>query len=100
MLISLYYCNSSSIAKTLLLQMPMVTFTQFHNELARVLGMCQCKDKPKSVITNQVEADLGETEYVSKSQNQMQCQNQCSIFPNQNLHSKLDACSGGKLTNA
>ena len=56
----LYDCKNSSIAKTLLLQMPMVTFTLFHNELARVLGMCQCKDKPKSVTTNQVEANLGE----------------------------------------
>ena len=63
----LYDRNNSSIAKTLLLQMPMVTFTQFCNELARVLGTCQHKDKPKSVTTNQVKADLGETESVSKS---------------------------------
>lgn len=34
----LYDCNSASIMKTLLLQMPKVTFTQFQNELARVLG--------------------------------------------------------------
>ena len=63
----LYDHNNSSITKTLLLQMPMVTFTQFHNELAQVLGTCQHKDKPKSVTTNQVEADSGETEPVSKS---------------------------------
>ena len=47
--------------------MPMVTFTQFHNELAQVLGMCQHKEKPKSVNTNQVEVNLGETESISKS---------------------------------
>ena len=34
----LYDCNSASIAKTLLLQMLQVSFTQFRNELARVLG--------------------------------------------------------------
>ena len=62
----LYDHNSSSIAKTLLLQMPTVTFTQFRNELAWVLGMHQHKDKPKSVTTNQVEADSGETESVIK----------------------------------
>ena len=37
----LYDCNSTSITKMLLLQMPKVTFIQFHNELARVLGTCQ-----------------------------------------------------------
>ena len=53
----LYDHNNSLIAKTLLLQMPTVMFTQFRNELAWVLGMCQHKDKLKSVNTNQVEAD-------------------------------------------
>ena len=62
----LYDCNNSSITNTLLLQMPTVTFTQFHDELPQVLGMHQHKDKPKSVNTNQVEVDLGETESVSK----------------------------------
>ena len=37
----LYDCNNASIAKTLLLQMPKVTFTQFYNKLARVLGTHQ-----------------------------------------------------------
>ena len=62
----LYDHNSSSIAKTLLLQMPTVTFTQFCNELAQVLGTHQRKDKPKSVTTNQVEANSGETKSISK----------------------------------
>ena len=37
----LYNRNSVSIAKTLLIQMPKVSFTEFHNELARVLGTHQ-----------------------------------------------------------
>ena len=41
----LYDRNSTSIAKTLLLQMLHVSFMQFRNELARVLGTCQCSSK-------------------------------------------------------
>ena len=37
----LYDKNSTSTAKTLLMQMPQMSFTQFRNELARVLGTCQ-----------------------------------------------------------
>ena len=37
----LYKCNSTSIAKTLLVQMQQCSFTKFCNELARVLGTCQ-----------------------------------------------------------
>ena len=37
----LYDHSNASIAKTLLLQIPKVTFTQFHNELARILGTHQ-----------------------------------------------------------
>ena len=37
----LYDCSNASIAKALLLQMPTISFTQFHNELARVLGTHQ-----------------------------------------------------------
>ena len=87
----LYDCNSSSIAKTLLLQMPTVTFTQFCNELAWVLGMHQHKDKPKSVTTNQVEADLGETESISKSHLKHNAKISAQSSQIQNLHSKLDA---------
>ena len=87
----LYDHNSSSIAKTLFLQMPMVTFTQFCNELAQVLGMHQHKDKPKSVTTNQVEADSGETESVSKSHLKRDAKIGAQSSQIQNLHSKLDA---------
>ena len=51
----LYYCNNTSIAKTLLMQMLQMTFTQFHNELAWVLGTCQWamnKASSKSVMTS------------------------------------------------
>ena len=37
----LYDHSNASIAKALLLQMPTVSFTQYRNELARVLGTCQ-----------------------------------------------------------
>ena len=87
----LYDHNSSSIAKTLLLQMPTVTFTQFRNELAQVLGTHQCKDKPKSVTTNQVEANLGETESVSKSCLKCNAKISAQSSQIQNLCSKLDA---------
>ena len=96
----LYDHNSSSIAKTLLLQMPMVTFTQFHNELAQVLGMHQHKDKPKSVTTNQVEADSGETESVSKLCLKHDAKISAQYSQIQDLHSKVRCCSGGKLKNA
>ena len=87
----LYNCNNSSIAKTLLLQIPTVTFTQFCNELARVLGMCQHKDKPKLVNTNQMEADSGETESVSKLRLKHDAKISAQSSQIQNLHSKLDA---------
>ena len=53
-------CNNGSIAKTLLKQMPQITFTQFCNELARVLGTRQCAVTKASVKT--VMEALAETE--------------------------------------
>ena len=41
----LYDRSNASIAKALLLQMPTVSFTQYCNELARVLGTRQCQNK-------------------------------------------------------
>ena len=41
----LYDCSNVSIAKALLLQMPTVSFIQYRNELARVLGTRQCPSK-------------------------------------------------------
>ena len=67
----LYNCNSTSIAKTLLLQMPHVSFTQFRNELAQVLGTHQHSSKSvtsKSVSVSAIRAKSEEEEPISKFQ--------------------------------
>ena len=59
----LYDCNSTFIAKTLLVQMQQCSFTKFRNELARVLGTCQraiSKASAKPVTTKSVEVKSGE----------------------------------------
>ena len=89
-----HYANhlyDSSITKPLLLQMPTVTFTQFCNKLAWVLGMLQHKDKPKSVNTNQVEVNSGKTESMSKLHLKRNAKISAQSSQIQNLHSKLDA---------
>ena len=66
----LYDHNSVSIDKTLLLQMPNVSFTQYRNELAQVLGTCQHSSKAvssKLVSVSAIRAK-SEEEPVSKSQ--------------------------------
>ena len=63
--------NNTSIAKTLLKQMPQITFTQFHNELARVLGTCQrtvTKASVKTIMAALVETESEEEGVVTKSQ--------------------------------
>ena len=52
----LYDHSNTSIAKMLLLQMPKVSFTQFRNELARVLGTRQYSTKTtgKSISTSTI----------------------------------------------
>ena len=67
----LYDRNSASIAKTLLLQMLHMSFTQFRNELARVLGTRQHSNKPSSsklVSVSAIRAESEEEEPISKSQ--------------------------------
>ena len=55
--------------KTLLLQMPKVTFTQFQNELARVLGTHQCsKGSSRVVSVSAVGTSSGGEEMPLKSQ--------------------------------
>ena len=84
--------NNASIVKTLLLQMPKVTFTQFHNELARVLGTHQCsKPSTKVVSVSTVESNLGND--VASSKNQQKCQKKMNAQSSQilDLRSKLDA---------
>ena len=80
--------------KTLLLQMPKVTFTQFRNELARVLGTCQCS-KPststKAVSVSTVESNLGNDVASSKAQQKCQKKTNAQSSQIQDLHSKLDA---------
>ena len=56
----LYDHSNASIAKALLLQMPTVSFTQYRNELARVLGTCQ--HPSKGVSTKAVSATQEGTE--------------------------------------
>ena len=66
--------------KTLLLQMPKVTFTQFHNELARVLGTHQCsKPSTKVVSVSTVESELGDEATPSKAK--QKCKAKVSADP-------------------
>ena len=63
--------NNASIAKTLLKQMPQITFTQFCNKLARVLGTCQCavtKASVKTVMATLAETESQEEAVMTKSQ--------------------------------
>ena len=88
----LYDHNSMSITKTLLIQMPKVTFTQFWNELAWVLGTCQHSKgnvKSVSVVSEGTESDEGE----AQSKSQQKCENKISAQSSQikDLHSKLDS---------
>ena len=68
----LYDCSNASIAKALLLQMPTISFTQYRNELARVLGTHQHPSKgvsTKAVSVIQEGTESGEEEKAgSKSQ--------------------------------
>ena len=66
----LYDWNSASITKTLLMQMPQMSFTQFHNKLAQVLGTHQQtgnKASAKTVTTSAVEAEPEEKSSPAKS---------------------------------
>ena len=56
--------SSVSIAKTLLMQMPQMSFTQFCNELSQALGTHQCAGTKASVKT--VSASAVETKSVEK----------------------------------
>ena len=87
----LYDHSNASIAKTLLLQMPKVTFTQFHNELARVLGTRQHpKSSFKAVSVSTMESESGDEAAPSKAQ--QKCKAKVSAQSSQiwDLNSKLD----------
>ena len=89
----LYDCNSASIAKTLLLQMPHMSFTTFRNELARVLGTHQLSNKlssSKSVSASAIGVESEEEETISKSQHQWDKKISAQSSQIKDLHTKLD----------
>ena len=70
----LYDCSNASIAKALLLQMPTVSFTQYRNELARVLGTHQ---RPvKGVCSKAISATPEETESEGREKSDLKSQQQ------------------------
>ena len=63
----MYDRSNASIAKALLLQMPSVSFTQYRNELARVLGTHQCPTKSVSSKSVSVTQEGNESEEEEKA---------------------------------
>ena len=86
--------SNASIAKTLLLQMPDVSFTQCRNELAQVLGTPQHSGKAvssKSVSVSEAGAESGEEEQaVSKSQRKREKKISAQSSQIKDLRMKLD----------
>ena len=80
----LYDHSNVSIAKALLLQMPTVSFTQYRNELARVLGTRQRPSKgvsTKLVSATQEGTESGEEEKsIPRSQHKRDRKIKCSIL--------------------
>ena len=89
----LYDHSSASIAKALLKQMPQITFTQFHNELARVLGTHQCmvaKASVKTVMATLAETKSEEEGAVTKSKSKKDGKISAQSSQIKDLHTKLD----------
>ena len=90
----LFYRNSASIAKTLLVQMQQCLFMEFHNELARVLGTHQraiSKASTKVISTKSVEVESGEEDALpSKSQIKKDKKISAQSSQIKDLWSKLD----------
>ena len=90
----LYDHSNALIAKTLLLQMPNVSFTQYRNELARVLGTRQRSGRSvssKSVSVSAVGAESEEEEQpVSKSQHKQEKKISAQSSQIKDLCTKLD----------
>ena len=90
----LYNCSNASIAKALLLQMPNVSFTQYRNELAQVLGTCQRSGRSvssKSVSVSAAGAKSEEEEQPeSKSQHKRQKKISAQSSQIKDLRTKLD----------
>ena len=90
----LYNHSNASIVKTLLLQMPNVSFTQYRNELAQVLGTRQCSSRSvssKSVSVSAAGAESEEEEHpVSKSQHKREKKISAQSSQIKDLCTKLD----------
>ena len=90
----LYDRSNASIAKALLLQMPNVSFTQYRNELARVLGTRQRPSKSvstKSVSVTPESTESGEEEKPApKSQHKRDSKIKAQSSQIKNLREKLD----------
>ena len=69
----LYDHSNASIAKALLLQMPNVSFTQYRNELAQVLGTHQHSSKAVSSKSVAVTSEGTESEEEEKAVSKSQC---------------------------
>ena len=86
--------NNASIAKTLLKQMPQITFTQFRNELARVLGTRQhaavTKASVKTIMAASMETESEEEGALTKSQTKKDGKINAQSSQIKDLHSKLD----------
>ena len=92
----LYDHNIATIMKTLLVQKQKCSFTEFHNELARVLGTRQCaisKASVKPMSTRLVEVESGEEDdepLPSKSQIRKDKKISAQSSQIKDLQSKLD----------
>ena len=90
----LYDRSNASIAKALLLQMPTVSFTQYQNELARVLGTHQRQSKGVSTkavsVTQEGTESEGEEKTGLKSQHQWDRKIIAQSSQIRDLHEKLD----------
>ena len=91
----LYDHSNASIAKALLLQMPKVSFTQYRNELARVLGTHQHPSKgvtTKAVSAMQEGTESEEEEEKADSKSRCKWNQKISAQSSQikDLREKLD----------
>ena len=98
----LYDRSNVSIAKALLLQMPNVSFTQYRNELARVLGTRQRPSmsvSTKSVSVTPEGTESGEEEKPApKSQHKRDSKIKAQSSQIKNLREKLDGAIAENCT--
>ena len=88
----LYDRSSASITKMILMQMPQMTFTQFRNELAQVLGTRQCagaKSSTKAMTTSSVEVEPDKQDQI-KSKGKQKAKISAQSSQIKDLCTKLD----------